>query len=260
MTDIEETIVAEIRLKRKKIFFILSYHSPSKSSASEEETYCKKMQALFDNINKEKPSAIILTGDFNARSPLFWQEETIENSFGKKLSNFMLFNQMDQIIHEPTHFPRENIETCIDLILTDQPNLFVHSSVIQSPDSSCKHHIINGTINFSIPCPPPYKRKLWSYSKANSDKIKESLNAINWLHFFENKSLDDMIISFNKTFLDIMNCSIPNKTITINDKEAPWITSEVKQAIKKNHRVYSKWKRAGKPEEGKNTVKAVNRD
>ena len=38
-----------------------------------------------------------------------------------------------------------------------------------------------------------------------------------------------------------MNCSIPNKTVTINDKDAPWITPEVKQAIKKNHRVYSKW-------------------
>ena len=84
MTDIEETIVAEIRLKKKKIFFILSYHSPTKNTACEEETYCKKMQALLDNINKEKPSAIILTGDFNARSPLFWQEETTENSFGKK--------------------------------------------------------------------------------------------------------------------------------------------------------------------------------
>ena len=87
MTDIEETIVAEIRIKRKKIFFILSYHSPTKNTASEEETYCKKLQALVDNINKEKPSAIILTGDFNARSPLFWREETIENSLGKRLSN-----------------------------------------------------------------------------------------------------------------------------------------------------------------------------
>ena len=57
----------------------------------------------------------------------------------------MLFNQMDQIINEPTHFPRENIETCIDLILTNQPNLFVHSGVIQSPDLNCKHQIIHGT-------------------------------------------------------------------------------------------------------------------
>ena len=113
---------------------------------------------------------------------------------------------------------------------------------------------------FLSPCPPPYKRKLWSYSRANKNKIKESLNAINWTQFFENKSPDEMVTSFNKTFLDIMNCSIPNKTITINDKEAPWITPEVKQAIKKNHRIYSKWKRAGKPEEGRNTVKAVNNE
>ena len=90
----------------------------------------------------------------------------------------MLFNQMEQTIHEPTHFPRENIETCIDLIMTDQPNLLVHSGVIQSPDSNCKHQIINDTLNLSFPCPPPYKRKLWSYSKANTRKIRDDLNTI----------------------------------------------------------------------------------
>ena len=45
-------------------------------------------------------------------------------------------------------------ETCIDLVLTDQPNFVVHSGVIQSPDPRCKHQIINGKINFTIPCPP----------------------------------------------------------------------------------------------------------
>ena len=218
------------------------------------------MQVLFDDINKEKPSAIILTGDFNARSPLFWQEEILENSLGKRLSDLMLFNQMDQIINEPTHFPRENIETCIDLILTNQPNLFVHSGVIQSPDLNCKHQIIHGTLNFSIPCPPPYKRKLWSYSKANTNKIKENLNSINWNEYLDNKSVDEMVTSFNKTFLDIINCNIPNKEATINDKDAPWITAEVKQAIKKKHRIYSKWKEAGKPDSGKDIVNAVNED
>ena len=135
-------IVAKIKLKRKKIFFILSYRSPSKNSAAEEDDYCKNMQLLLDAINRENPYAIILTGDFNARSPLFWQDETLENSLGKKLSDLMLFNQMDQIINEATHFPRENIGTCIDLIMTNQPNLFVHSGVIQSPDPMCKHQII----------------------------------------------------------------------------------------------------------------------
>ena len=55
-----------------------------------------------------------------------------------------------------------------------------------------------------------------------------------------------MVTCFSKTFLDIMNCNIPNREATINDKDAPWITPEVKQAIKKKHRVYSKWKQDGK--------------
>ena len=35
---------------------------------------------------------------------------------GEKLSNFMLLNCLEQLISEPTHFPRDDIETCIDLI------------------------------------------------------------------------------------------------------------------------------------------------
>lgn len=53
---------------------------------------------------------------------------------------------------------------------------------------------------------------------------------------------------------------IPNREATINDKDAPWITPEVKQAIKKNHRVYSKWKRDGKPDAGKAVLKTVNEE
>ena len=86
------------------------------------------MQLLLDAINRENPYAIILTGDFNARSPLFWQDETLENSLGKKLSNLMLFNQMDQIINEATHFPRENIGTCIDLIYQQQGSFHYNTS------------------------------------------------------------------------------------------------------------------------------------
>ena len=39
---------------------------------------------------------------------------------------------------------------------------------------------------------------------------------------------------FSETFLDIISKHIPNKIITCNDKYAPWITQEVKTAIKRN--------------------------
>ena len=101
----------------------------------------------------------------------------------------MLFNQMDQIMDEATHFPRDNIETCLDLILTDQPNLFVHSGVIQSPDPNCKHQIINGKINFSIPCPPPYKLKLGVTVAPTSKELKIILNPSTGTSFLQGSQL-----------------------------------------------------------------------
>ena len=56
-----------------------------------------KMQSLYDYLLKEKPPAIIQTGDFNSTSPLFWDGEIKETS-GKSLSDFMMFNGLEQLI------------------------------------------------------------------------------------------------------------------------------------------------------------------
>ena len=58
--------------------------------------------------------------------------------------------------------------SCIDLIITDQPNLFVNSGVHPSLDEHCQHQIIYGKLNISVSYPPPFKRKFWDYSKANA--------------------------------------------------------------------------------------------
>ena len=69
---IPETIVAEIRLNRKKIFFILSYCYPDRPIAEFEE-YVKSLENICELIKKENPVATVLSGDFNARSPFFGQ-------------------------------------------------------------------------------------------------------------------------------------------------------------------------------------------
>ena len=254
---IDETVVAEIKLKNKNIFYVLSYRPPSKNLVAEILEYRSKLQNIVDKIKKEKPSLIVLTGDFNARSPLFWADEQDETAAGKNLSDFMLLNCFEQLINEPTHFPRDEIETCIDLILTDKPNALVHSGVIPSPDPRCKHHIINGTINFSVPSPPPYKRKIWKYDRANIPLIKQSLGDVDWVDLFNGADIDEMVSVFTDKILNVMSTYIPNKVVTFNDKDAPWVTPEVKTAIKRIHRVYAKWKERGKPIEGRENVKLI---
>ena len=77
--------------------------------------------------------------------------------------------------------------------------------------SQSKHLIIHDEVNFSLPSPPPYKRKIWDYNHANYTCMTKL--------FFD-------------LFLQIMSLNIPNKIITCNDSDAPWVTSELKTAIK----------------------------
>ena len=254
---IDETVVAEIKLKNKKIFVILSYRPPSQRSNDDITTYCMGLQRIVDTILKEKPSLIVLTGDFNARSPLFWEDEQLESLAGKSLSNLMLLNCFEQLINEPTHFPRGEIETCLDLILTDKPSAFVHCGVIPSPDPRCKHQIVNGIINFSVPTPPPYKRRIWKYDQANIPLLKRDFSLIDWDFCFRGASLDEMVSIFSEKFLSIASIHIPNEHKTFNDRDAPWVTPKVKSAVTRNHRVYKKWKDRGKPIDGKAYVKTV---
>ena len=119
LVNIPETIVAEIKLNRKKIFFILSYRHPNIPIA-EFNDYINSLESILEMINKENPSAIILSGDFNARSPLFWEGDTGTRE-GQILSQLLLNQNMEELINEPTHIRDDGSQSCIDLICTDQP-------------------------------------------------------------------------------------------------------------------------------------------
>ena len=62
----------------------------------------------------------------------------------------------------------------------------------------------------------------------------------NWDRLFGHKSVDEMGNLFTETFLQIVNRHIPSRDITVDDKDAPWVTLKVKAAIGRNKSVYKK--------------------
>ena len=64
---------------------------------------------------------------------------------------------------------------------------------------------------------------------------------------------------FTDTILDIFSKNIPNKIVTCHDRDAPWITPQVKTAIKRNTRVYSKWNKRGRKPEDRPKVAEVQK-
>ena len=66
-----ETIVIELKFKRKSIFYTIFYRSPASSLNSPEfSKFVDDFKNLHSKISVEKPLAMFFTGDFNAHSVL----------------------------------------------------------------------------------------------------------------------------------------------------------------------------------------------
>ena len=84
--------------------------------------------------------------------------------------------------------------------------------------------------------------------------IRNSINNVDWVNSLNPLIPSEMVDHLTKTLYAIMSLYIPNETITINDKDPPWLTSELKTAIKRKHRLYRRFIRRGRNQEDWNLV------
>ena len=84
-------------------------------------------ELLLSKLHAENPVCVIITRDFNCRSTHWWEND-IENNEGKLFEPVTSNLDLHQLISEPTHLMGDS-RSCIDLILTDQPNLIIKSGV-----------------------------------------------------------------------------------------------------------------------------------
>ena len=54
---------------------------------------------------------------------------------------------------------------------------------------------------------------------------------------YDNQAVD----LFTTFFLSVIARLVPNREIACSDRDAPWITDDVKKAIKHKHRVYHRY-------------------
>ena len=155
-----ESIVVELNFgRRRKILFTVLYRSPASNHTSPEFTnFLSNFTNLYSKIKNENPFATFFPGDFNGHTQIWWRHgnTTIE---GREIENLLSSLGLSQLISEPTLDPK-TLPSCIDLIITDQPNLVLGSGTRPSLDSCCHHQITYCKMNFSIPPPSSYEGNL----------------------------------------------------------------------------------------------------
>ena len=225
---IEQCILCEINIQNTTGYVAVIYRSPSQSS-NEFEEFLASFRKLMNQVNMLKSCFTVILGDCNARSQSWWSDD-VTSYEGSHIDSLTTTYGFHQLISDPTHL-LPNSSFCIDLIFTDQPNLAVDSGVHPTLHGKCHHQIIFSKFNLMIEYPPPYERLVWDYKKANVDSIQKALEKIDWGFLFSNKSVHQQVKILNNTLMNVFSNFIPNKLVTFNDKDPPWMSEYLKNKI-----------------------------
>ena len=232
---LHECITFEIKLGDKICNFVSLYRSPNQSE-DDFENFCNDFELTLDPASATNPFLIVAIGDFNAKSSNWYTGDTT-TSEGSKIEAITSQFGLQQLINEPTHIQRQSV-SCIYLIFSSQPNLVMstHSSLHQN----CQHQIF-AKFNLEFNCPPPYEREVWHFKKANTGHIKRAINGFPWDRSFANLDINDKVYLFHKTIKNILSNFVPHETITFNDRDPPWINSQVKHLINEKNVMYKNY-------------------
>ena len=209
------------------------YRSPASDHNSPNfQDFLLNFRNLYAKIKAENPFTTFVIGDFNAHSQFWWPDGDTTPE-GMEIEDLLTSLGLSQIISEPTNFEPNKNPSCIDLIVTDQPNLIIDSGTRPSLDPYCHHEIIYCKVNFRIPPPPPLERKIWHFNRANTAAIKRSMNSFHWLqHLHVNTDTNWQVKTFTDIFLNIMSNFVPNETKRFVPRDPSWITKPIKNFVK----------------------------
>ena len=228
----DESIVVELKFGRKFFFLLFCIEALLLIIILlNSKLFLSNFEDLYLKIKAENPFATFFTGDYNAHSE------------GMEIENLLTSLDLSQIISEPTNFEPNKNPSCIDLIITDQPNLILSCGTRASLDSYCHHQIIYCKVNFRIP-PPPFRRKIWHFNRANLAAIKKSMTSFPWRQNLNiNTDPNWQVKTFTDIFLNIMSNYIPNETKIFVPRDPPWITKPLKTLLNRKNRLFKNYKK-----------------
>ena len=95
---------------------------------------------------------------------------------------------------------------------------------------------------------PKYKcsdRIIWKYDKGDYENLKRKIHVFD-RNSISDKNVDKYADNLTEVLSNDAKLFIPNKKITINPHEPPWITRDIKQKNRQRKRLYRKARLTGK--------------
>ena len=69
---------------------------------------------------------------------------------------------------------------------------------------------------------------------------------VNWERLFDRKDINAQVIALDETILNVFRNYVPNKYITVNDKDPVWMNETIKSKIKAKNEFFKQYIQNGR--------------
>ena len=246
LETLQDQLILELNINNRRIFVSSNYRKHH-ADQTELTAYMENFELSVENIKSQSPFCSFFIGDYNCHNSA-WLSSDRTDTPGELLNDIILQNGFQQLVNEPTHF-MGNTKTCIDLVITDQPNLVNECCVLPSLHNRCHHFLNHVDINISNTPPPAYFRRIWHYNRANVEAIRAALCSFDWQNQLNSlsHSLDMQVNLLTETLMNVFTNFIPNKMQRVKARDPPWYNNNILAAYKRYNRKFRVFKRRGYP-------------
>ena len=193
---------------------VASVYRPPDTPVENTDKLLNFLTTYISKATNDQHMDIIIGGDFN-HPDINWEDLSTRNSdhAAKSLLGFMSEHFLSQYVNVPTR--NDNI---LDLLLTNNSNLILHTSAEKTPMSD--HKIVTALTQQSIkPLPPaakptfqPHTFRNLRIQKENLDPINEHIDSVNWDELRSLCSEQEFPELFRLTILQICELHCDPKT------------------------------------------------
>ena len=234
-----ELMIFTIKLSSGTLLLSLLYRPPSHKSEAI-EWYNENLDQLR---SKTKATKTLLAGDYNAHHKEWLQSKLPTNQPGKDTLSLCTTHGLTQLVNGPTHKDGNRL----DLIMCDMPNICSEVHITPQVGSS-DHYLLSTSIALSPIQEPTAPRKVWLYSKANWNGLREELSSTNWEEMLKANDPELACTNVTKVIQQAMQNHIPRKTHKCFLGKPEWYNEACEKAQLKKLKTWRQFKANQTPE------------
>ena len=230
----------------------LVYRSPN----STEENNDRLCSLIRDTADKTKTN-LLLVGDFNLPS-IDWENETCRNNETHVSSRFLqAYTEANlyQHQHEITRYREGETPKILDLVLTNKEDM-IKEIKTEAGLGKSDHQTLFITMN--TPAPKKTLPARPCYSKTDNEKLRKSLQSVDWDTELRNKNANEMSEIIKRKIDEAVKASTP-MTRAQGRRRKPWMDGGTLASVRKKHRLFRRWLNTRSGEDYLEYIRARNK-